>query len=94
MKAQVLFFILMKAIKLWRLVIIFLLTLNLRYQPMIWSRFDIFYDYEEMKWSLGINGTNILSGYSFYSNSPGISSFLISNNSDHSIYLDNILYQK
>ena len=56
-----------------------------------WSRFDIFCDYEEMKWNLGINGTNILSGYSFYSNSPGVSSFLISNNSNHSIYLDNIL---
>lgn len=58
-----------------------------------WVRFDIFCDYSNLKWTLGIDGTNVASNLQLYSDNSQIGSVLIANESTSSVYFDELAVQ-
>lgn len=55
-----------------------------------WVRYDVFCDYELMQWNLNVNGTNIIAGIPFYSNSSNPDRIEISNMNTQSVFIDSI----
>jgi hypothetical protein len=62
-------------------------------QPMpvnVWTRFDIYCDYNAQKWCLLVNGTNVADQLGFYSPGAQLESLLIANDGSESIYIDSL----
>lgn len=66
------------------------IRLNAVMQTNVWIRFDIFCDYNTLKWILSVNGTNVAENLSLYSTSSQIESLLIANDSASSLYFDEL----
>ncbi|WP_309400959.1 hypothetical protein [Cerasicoccus maritimus] len=56
-----------------------------------WVQFDVFCDYENMHWNLSMNGTTIGEAMALYSANTNIQHIVISNSSNQSAYIDEIL---
>jgi hypothetical protein len=56
----------------------------------VWTRFDVFCDYEAMTWNLSMNGTTVAAGLPLYSDNQQIEEVLIANNSAASVFVDDI----
>lgn len=68
-------------------------VLNTQIPTNIWTRFDVYCDYDIQKWTLSINGTNVASSLGLYSSGTTVESVLIANNSSTSVYLDTLAIQ-
>jgi hypothetical protein len=56
----------------------------------VWTRFDVYCDYESMTWNLSMNGTTVSAALPLYSDNQEIEEVLIANNSSDSVYVDDI----
>ena len=56
----------------------------------VWTRFDVYCDYEDLTWDLSMNGTNVSAGLPLYSSNQQAEEVLIANNSSDSVYVDDI----
>lgn len=64
--------------------------LSVQMPTNIWTRFDIYCDYDDLYWDLSMNGINIASGLPLYSTNTQMESLLISNTSTSPVYVDQI----
>ncbi len=56
----------------------------------VWTRFDVYCDYEDMIWNLSMNGTTVASALPLYSDNQQIEEVLIANNSSDAVYVDDL----
>jgi hypothetical protein len=68
-------------------------TLNTIIPTNVWTRFDVYCDYSNLKWMLSINGTNVASDLALYSASSQVESLLIANHSTNAAYIDELAVQ-
>lgn len=54
----------------------------------VWTRFDIYCDYDDLIWNLSVNQTNVAAGLPLYSTSRQLDSVQIQNASSSSVYVD------
>lgn len=66
------------------------IQLNAVIQTNAWTRFDIFCDYNTLKWILSINGTNVAENLNLYSANSQIESVLIANDAPDPVYFDEL----
>lgn len=66
------------------------IQLSIAVQTNVWTRFDVFCDYSNMKWILSVNGTNVADNLGLYSAGSQIDSLLIANESPDSVYFDEL----
>ncbi|MCC7299450.1 MAG: hypothetical protein IT583_00005, partial [Verrucomicrobia bacterium] len=62
------------------------ITLSKRIDTNVWTRFDVYCDYDHQRWSLSVNGTNVVAGLPFYSAAQSVSALTI----DGTGYIDQI----
>lgn len=56
-----------------------------------WVRFDIYCDYDDQYWNLGMDGTNVAAGLPLYTTNPQVGAMSIGNGSSGSpVYVDQI----
>ena len=58
--------------------------------PTVWTRFDIYCDYETQQWNLNVNGVNVAAGLPLYSNGSNIKSLLFRNAGEALVHIDEI----
>ena len=68
-------------------------TLNATVQTNVWTRFDVYCDYDLSQWTLSVNGINVANGLPLYSTSRQLDSLLVANNSSSPVYLDELAVQ-
>ncbi len=69
------------------------ITLNATMQTNVWTRFDVYCDYDNLKWTLSVNGTNVAENLTLYSASRQIESLQIVNDSIAPLYFDELAVQ-
>jgi hypothetical protein len=67
--------------------------LSIRMETNIWTRFDVYCDYSNLKWMLSVNGTNEAANLDLYSASSQIESLLLANEGPTSVYFDELAVQ-
>jgi hypothetical protein len=65
-------------------------TLSAVIPTNVWIRFDVYCDYKSLTWNLSVNKTNVAAGLPLYSTSPQIASLLLQNESETTVYVDEI----
>jgi hypothetical protein len=66
------------------------IELNVPIATNVWTRFDVYCDYESMIWNLSMDGMTVAAGLPLYSDSFEIEQVQISNNSADSVFIDDI----
>ncbi|QHI69222.1 hypothetical protein [Tichowtungia aerotolerans] len=56
----------------------------------VWTRFDVYCDYETMTWNLSMNGTTVAAALPLFSDNQEIEEVLIANNSSDSVFVDDL----
>ncbi len=56
----------------------------------VWTRFDVYCDYDALMWNLSVNKTNVCAGLPLYSPSRQLDSILFQNGSESAVYVDEI----
>jgi hypothetical protein len=56
----------------------------------VWTRFDVYCDYETMTWNLSMNGNTVSAALPLYSDNQQIEEVLIANNSSVSVFVDDL----
>lgn len=69
-------------------------TLTHAVQTNTWTRFDIYCDYQNLKWMLSVNGTNVAANLPLASTNRQMESVLFSNNSTNAVYVDELAVQE
>jgi hypothetical protein len=69
------------------------IELNVRIETNVWTRFDVFCDYSNLKWMLSVNGTNADANLGLYSANTQLESLLIANESPASACFDELSVQ-
>ena len=69
-------------------------TLSQTIQTNAWTRFDIYCDYENLKWMLSVNGNCVAANLSLTSTNRQMESVLLSNNSTNAVYVDELAVQE
>jgi hypothetical protein len=69
------------------------IQLNIAIQTNTWTRFDVFCDYSNLKWTLSVNGTNAAGNLGLYSASSQIESLLIASDNPDPVYFDELAVQ-
>ena len=69
------------------------ITLSKTIQTNTWTRFDIYCDYDKLKWALGVNGTNVAQNLPLFSGNRQMESVLIANDSTNAVYFDELAVQ-
>ncbi len=64
------------------------LTLETVIPTNVWTRFDVYCDYDNMTWDLSVNKANVAAGLSLYSTNRYLASLLIQNGSASPVYMD------
>lgn len=64
--------------------------LNAQMQINVWTRFDIYCDYDDLYWDLAMNGTNVAAGLPLYSTNSKLGSVEFGNESTSPVYIDEI----
>ncbi len=65
-------------------------TLNTIIPTNVWTRFDVYCDYDAPTWNLSVNKTNVCAGLPLYSASRQLDSILFQNEGKSSVYVDEI----
>lgn len=69
-------------------------TLAKTIQTNVWTRFDIYCDYDNLKWTLSVNGTNVAQNLPLFSSNRQMESVLIANSSSNAVYFDELAIQE
>lgn len=69
-------------------------TLAHTVQTNAWTRFDIYCDYQNLKWMLSVNGTNAAANLPLSSTNRQMESVLLSNSSTNAVYVDELAVQE
>jgi len=69
-------------------------TLAKTIQTNVWTRFDIYCDYDNLKWTLSVNGTNVAQNLPLFSGNRQMESVLIANSSTNAVYFDELAVQE
>lgn len=56
----------------------------------VWTRFDVYCDYDALTWNLSVNKTNVAAGLPLYSAGRRVSGLHIQNNASSAAYVDSI----
>lgn len=70
------------------------ITLSQTIPTNTWIRFDIYCDYENLKWMLSVNGSCVAANLSLSSTNRQMESVLLSNNSTNAVYVDELAVQE
>lgn len=65
-------------------------TLSAIIPTNVWTRFDVYCNYDALTWNLSVNKTNVAAGLPLYSASQQIDSLLLQNESATPVYVDEI----
>ena len=65
-------------------------TLSTIISTNIWTRFDVYCDYDDQTWNLSVNKTNVVAGLPLYSANRQLDSILFQNESESAVYIDEI----
>ncbi len=66
------------------------LTLHAYIPSHVWTRFDVYCDYEGMTWNLSVNRTNVAAGLPFYSNNRKPALFRFQNQAASPVFVDTV----
>ena len=66
-------------------------TLSTIIPTNVWTRFDVYCDYDALTWNLSINKTNVCAGLPLYSNNRQLDSMRFENQSASPVYIDEIM---
>lgn len=64
--------------------------LSAQIQTNVWTRFDIYCDYDGLYWDLAMDGTNVAAGLPLYSTNTQMEVLSVANGSASPVYLDQI----
>lgn len=64
--------------------------LSAQIQTNVWTRFDIYCDYDDQYWDLSMDGINVAAGLPLYSTNLQVESLVIGNESSSPVYIDMI----
>ena len=56
----------------------------------VWTRFDVFCNYDDLTWNLSVNQTNVAAGLPLYSNNRMLASVQIENPATSAVFIDNL----
>lgn len=64
--------------------------LSAQIQTNVWTRFDVYCDYDDLHWDLSMDGVNVAAGLPLYSTNRVVGSLLIGNENADPVYVDQI----
>jgi len=64
--------------------------LNVQVPTNVWTRFDIYCDYDDLYWDLGMDDINVAAGLPLYSTNTQLAAMTIGNGSSAPVYIDQI----
>ncbi len=65
-------------------------TLSTIIPTNVWTRFDVYCDYDALTWNLSIDKTNVVAGLPLYSANRQLDSILFQNEGESAVYVDEI----
>ena len=65
-------------------------TLSAAIPTNVWTRFDVYCDYDALTWNLSVNKTNVCAGFPLYANNRLFDSIQIQNENATAAYIDEI----
>jgi hypothetical protein len=66
------------------------ITLSTLIPVNVWTRFDVYCDYDALTWNLSVNKTNVCAGLPLFSANRQLESILFQNEGESSVYVDEI----
>lgn len=64
--------------------------LSAQIQTNVWTRFDVYCDYDDLHWDLSMDGVNVAAGLPLYSTNRQVGAVLIGNDNADPVYVDQI----
>ena len=65
-------------------------VLSIQLETNVWTRFDVYCDYEELTWNLSVNQVNVMAGFPLYSDNSHAFSMRLENEGLAPVYVDEI----